>query len=228
MSFPNSERDAHDQLTAARGAAYAWLRATLAALPAAVTSLSVGCVLEDGDDRPNLAPRLRAEVVTPEVTLRYPEDYPDDDLECIDALDDGLAEMTRPFLFALGDEEWLTVTRAELDAAMKAAGIDPFVHMGRDPTPRVWISGKHGVALTLADADRRIADLSLERSVTLRVDRDPAPAVGFHDAQPISDADVRALAAITEEIARLWNGESITLRVERTKAGALTWKLDRP
>lgn len=192
----NTEQDAHDQLSAARAQALAWLRATLAALPAAVTSLSVGAVLDEGGDRATLVPRLRAEVVTPGATLHYPDDYPDEgELECIDALDDGLGEMTRPFLFAIHDEEWLTVTRADLDAAMKAAGIDPFVHMGRDTTPRRWISSKNGIdyedpppateAEVLAAIMQEIADLPRGDVTSLRIRRDADGALKWAVTEPV-------------------------------------------
>lgn len=192
--------DADAQLSAARGAAYAWLRTTLAALPAAVTSLSVGCVLEDHDDRPNLAPRLRAEVVTPEVTLRYPEDYPDDDLECIDALDDGLADMTRPFLFALGDEEYLTVTRADLAVTFNTAGIDPALSLQRDPTPRRWIASKN------------------------RMNPDGSISTTTYSNAPEEDVIHGAFA---EAVAATKRGETMTATVRRDASGALTITVTR-
>lgn len=133
------ERDADAQLTAARAAAYAWLRATLAALPAAVTSLSVGCALEDGDDRPNLAPRLRASIFDGE--WNYPVDQHEgadgsplgDAMQALYLIADDLRTHTRPFLFALGDDEWLTVTRAELAPAVFP--VDALVRFDTAPAP---------------------------------------------------------------------------------------------
>lgn len=200
MIFPTSDRDADAQLARAREAALAWLRATLASLPAAVTSLSVGVVPEDSSAHPVIIPELRATMETPTSTLHYPDDYPDEGtLECIDALNDGLADMTEPFLFALRAGEWLTVTRADVDAMTKAAGIDPFVHMGRDVTPRRWIASKNA-----------------------------APKVGFHDVQLIPAADGLVLAAIMQGIVDLPRGEATTLRIRRGANGALTWAVTEP
>lgn len=115
-----SERDASEQLTTARRAAIAWLRTTLAMLPAEVTSLSVGAVLDDADDRPNLVPRLRATVLGGK--YNYPIDRHMGDsysslgtaMIALYDVDGDLRSHTAPFLFAIGDEEWFTVTRADL------------------------------------------------------------------------------------------------------------------
>lgn len=215
MTFPNSARDADAQLTAARGAAYAWLRATLASLPAAVTSLSVGCVLEDGDDRPNLAPRLRASVL--DGAWNYPVDMNTGAvtqrvgaaMQALYEIDDDLRTHTAPFLFALGDEEFLTVTRADLAVTFNTAGIDPALSLQRDTSPRRWIASKGGM-----NPDGSI-------STTTRT-------VSFHGTQPIAAADGPVLAAIMQEIADLPRGEATTILCHRNVDGTLTWNVTAP
>lgn len=137
MTFPNSAHDADAQLAAARRAAHAWLRSTLATLPAAVTSLSVGAVLDEGGDRPDMVPRLKAEVFSE--SRLYPQDVSEGErgtppgsamqaLYDLYDLDDDLRTHTAPFLFAIGSEEWLTVTRADLAASVVPAAFESVIH----------------------------------------------------------------------------------------------------
>lgn len=98
----------------ARTLCLAWLRETMTALPGDVTSLSL-VVEEDYDEEENpyLLPLLRAVAETDDGRRWYPDDYPNDALECIDALDDALRDATEPFLDALG-VGYFTVKRADL------------------------------------------------------------------------------------------------------------------
>lgn len=184
MTFPNSAHDAGAQLAAARRAAHAWLRATLASLPAAVTSLSVGAVLDEGGDRPTLAPRLKSS--GREGAYHYPTDQHvgesgtliGDAMQALYDIDDDLRTHTSAFLFAIADEEWITVTRADLTPAI--AGADTFISFERDTTPRRWITSKNTAdidpppaseAEVLAAIAQECADVPAGESTTIRVDR---------------------------------------------------------
>lgn len=130
--------DADTQLAEARRTAHAWLRATLATLPAAVSALSIGAALDDGGDRPTLVPRLKAKIgdgfYSYPIDVNIHFDDTDDRGKAMTALydlDDDIRHHTRHFLFALRDEEWVTVTRADL--AEKAAADAPIVR-GDGPT----------------------------------------------------------------------------------------------
>lgn len=81
-----------------------WLIATLATLPAEVTSLGVGAVFSDADDRPRIDPALRATLAgAPDELVCAAED--------VAAIDDALREHTAAFLWALPEGEFITVTR---------------------------------------------------------------------------------------------------------------------
>jgi len=177
MNFPTSERDADAQLASARRAAYAWLRATLATLPAAVTSISIGAVMDDDGDRPTLAPQLRAEIVTQHGHCQYPaQSCPDDATAALYDLDDDLRTHTAPFLFAIGDEEWLTVTRADLAPTFVAHAVDAMLSFDREPTQHRWITSKNTAPtmeyIILAHITQAISDLPNGTNTTLRVYRD--------------------------------------------------------
>ena len=98
------EASARDAARAALALAREWLAAALATLPAAVTSLGVGSVFSDADDRPRLDPALRA-------TLAGAPDELAGAAEAVAALDDDLRAHTAPFLWALPEGDFLTVTR---------------------------------------------------------------------------------------------------------------------
>jgi hypothetical protein len=177
MNFPTSERDADAQLASARRAAYAWLRATLATLPAAVTSISIGAVLDDDGDRPTLAPQLRAEIVTQHGHCQYPaQSCPDDATAALYDLDDDLRTHTAPFLFVISDEEWLTVTRADLAPTSVAHAVDAMLSFGRESMPRRWINSKNTAPtmeeLIIAAITQAIRDIPNGTNTTLRFYRD--------------------------------------------------------
>lgn len=171
----HDEASADAALSDALRAARAWLSATLASLPEAVTSLSVGGAFVDPDDRPNIEPRLRAAVGA----LQYPEDFgggtPEIEaaMESVDALDDGLSDMTAPFLFALPVDGWVTVTREEL-AAEGPHVVDRFVSLTREGT-------EDGVLAAIVE---EIRDLPDGEATTIRVRRSDEGALTWAVVEP--------------------------------------------
>lgn len=104
----------------------AWLRATLAALPAEVTSLGIGCVFSDADDIPRIDAALRAEIVGADGathtfvrdpctrTLDDPPDSCGAAWEAVYSLEDDLAAECREFIHLLPEGEYLMLSRGDL------------------------------------------------------------------------------------------------------------------
>lgn len=177
-AMPTSAHDADAQLAEARRAAHAWLRATLAMLPAAVTSLSVGAVLDESGDRPDMVPRLKASVFGGEWS--YPTDGSQgaegtplgNAMSALYFIDDDLRDRTRPFLFAIADEEWITVTRADLSAPLAGATVSfapplaPFRYAIPVPCPSAAEAEKYRSLIAM------LHDLPAGGDLDVRVERD--------------------------------------------------------
>ena len=156
-----------------------WLRATLASLPEAVTSLSVGGTLDEGFDPPRRTAMVRGVVRGEGVPHPCPSNnccgQPEIERAraALDVLEEEIDERAASVMHLLPVAGWVTVTREEL-AAEGPHVVDRFVSLTREGT-------EDGVLAAIVE---EIRDLPDGEATTIRVRRSDEGALTWAVVEP--------------------------------------------